>query len=182
MVEDLAMHLADLVENAVRARATTVEIELARKGQDFFIEVVDDGVGMDEETLSRAADPFFTTKPGRRIGLGLAFLRQTAEDLGGFFRVESAPGRGTRVEARIPWDHPDRPPLGDLPGTLIPLIATSPVEFRLLFRDDQDTWSLDTREIKRALRRVPLGHHEVLCFLEREMRAGLAALGWKEEG
>lgn len=96
--------------------------------------------------------------------------------------MESAPGRGTRVEARGPWDHPDRPPLDDLPGTLIPLIATSPVEFRLLFRDDQDPWRLDTREIKRALGRVPLGHPEVFCFLEREMRVGLAALGWKEEG
>ncbi len=182
MVEDLAFHLADLVENAVRAGAKNVTVELIREGRDFLIRVSDDGVGMDGETKVRAADPFFTTKPGRRIGLGLAFLRQTAEELGGSFRLESASGKGTLVEARIPWDHPDRPPLGDLPGTLVPLIVTSSVEFRLLFRDDRREWTLDTQEIKRALGEVPLTDPEVLSFLEREIREGLRALGWKEEG
>jgi hypothetical protein len=72
--------------------------------------------------------------------------------------------------------------LGDLAGTLVPLIATSPVEFRLLFRDDRKEWTLDTQEIKRALGEVPLVTPEVLSFLEREIREGIRALGWKEEG
>lgn len=182
MVEDLAFHLADLVENAIRANASFVEIELRREGPDFFLRLRDDGVGMDEEARRRAADPFFTTKPGRRIGLGLALLRQTAEELGGEFRLSSQPGWGTEVEVRLPWAHPDRPPLGDLPGTLIPLIATSPVEFRLVFRDDRTAWTLDTREMKQALGAVPLSHPEVLSFLEGEMRKALADLGWKEAG
>lgn len=182
MVEDLAFHVADLVENAVRAGAKLVEIELAREGPDFLIRVKDDGAGMGEQERRMAADPFFTTKPGRRIGLGLAFLRQTAEELGGSFRLASAPGKGTCVEARFPWAHPDRPPLGDLPGTLLPLLATCPVEFRLLFRDHTNTWVLDTREVKKALGSVPLSDPEVFSFLEREMRQALAALGWKEEG
>lgn len=182
MVEDLAFHLADLVENAIRAGASLVEIELKREGQDFFVRVRDDGLGMDEEAQRRAGDPFFTTKPGRRIGLGLALLRQTAEELGGEFCLLSRPGQGTEVKARIPWDHPDRPALGDLVGTLVPLIATSPVEFRLIFRDDRYAWALDTREMKRALGEVPFCHPEVLSFLEREMRKALADLGWKEAG
>lgn len=182
MVEDLAFHLTDLVENAIRAGAQLVEIELRREGRDFWVRVRDDGAGMDGEALRRAGDPFFTTKPGRRIGLGLALLRQTAEELGGEFSILSAPGRGTEVRARIPWDHPDRPPLGDLCGTLVSLIATSPVEFHLVFQDDQQAWTLDTRELKRALGHVPFTHPEVLSFLEREMRKALADLGWKEAG
>ncbi|MEN3010847.1 MAG: ATP-binding protein [Candidatus Bipolaricaulaceae bacterium] len=181
MVEDLAFHLADLVANAVRAGAKLVEIELAREGGELALAVRDDGAGMGPEAVQRAGDPFFTTKPGRRIGLGLAFLRQTAEELGGSFCVRSAPGQGTCVEARLPWAHPDRPPLGDLPGTLLPLVATSPVEFRLIFRDHRQEWRLDTQELKRTLGPVPLTDPEVLSFLEREMRAALAALGWKEE-
>ena len=133
MVEDLAFHVADLVENALRAGAKLVAVELAREGEVFRIRVEDDGAGMAEDQLRRAGDPFFTTKPGRRVGLGLAFLRQTAEELGGSFQIHSEPGKGTLVEARIPWDHPDRPPLGDLSGTLLPLIVTSPVGFRLVF-------------------------------------------------
>ncbi|MGB9757840.1 MAG: ATP-binding protein [Candidatus Bipolaricaulaceae bacterium] len=182
MVEDLAFHLADLLENALRAGAKFVEVELAREGGTLLIRVEDDGVGMDEEQLRRASDPFFTTKPGRRIGLGLAFLRQTAEELGGHFQIQSKLGRGTRVEARLPWDHPDRPPLGDLPGTLLPILVTSPVEFRLIFRDHKNTWALDTREVKKALGSVSLSDPQVLSFLEREMREALAAFGWKEEG
>lgn len=182
MVEDLAFHLADLVENALRAGANFVEVELAREGDALWIRVEDDGVGMDEKQVRRAGDPFFTTKPGRKIGLGLAFLRQTAEELGGQFQVRSAPGQGTRVEARIPWDHPDRPPLGDLPGTLLPILATSPIEFRLIFRDHSNAWVLDTREVKKALGSVSLMDPQVFSFLEKEMREALAAFGWKEEG
>lgn len=182
MVEDLAFHLADLVENALRAGARTVEIELVREGQDFLIRVVDDGAGMSEEILPRASDPFFTTKPGRRIGLGLSLLRQTAEELGGAFRMESRPGGGTKVEAHIPWDHPDRPPLGDLASTLVPLMVTSPVEFRLRFRDDRRVWTLDTQELRRALGDVPLSHPQVLSFLEETVRQALREFEWKEEG
>ncbi len=182
MVEDLAFHLADLVENALRAGARQVDVELAKEGGELLLRVEDDGVGMEEEVVRQATDPFFTTKPGRRVGLGLAFLRQTAEELGGSLLIRSAPGKGTCVQARIPWDHPDRPPLGDLVATLLPLLATSSVEFRLLFRDDRYTWSLDTRELRTALGAVPLADPEVLSFLEREMRQALEALGWKEEG
>ncbi|MEN3011146.1 MAG: HAMP domain-containing sensor histidine kinase [Candidatus Bipolaricaulaceae bacterium] len=121
MVEDLAFHLADLVENAIRAGAKSVEIEVAQEGEHVLLRVTDDGKGMDETALNRAGDPFFTTKPGRRIGLGLALLRQTAGGaFGGTFRVEANPAGGTRVEAHIPRFHPDRPPLGDLCGTLVP--------------------------------------------------------------
>ena len=70
-----------------------VEIELERRGQDFFLRVVDDGAGM-EEARRCAGDPFFTTKPGRRIGLGLALLRQTAEELGGTFWFSSSRRKG----------------------------------------------------------------------------------------
>lgn len=181
-VEGLAFHLVDLVENAIRAGATKVEIELVRAGSEFVVQVRDNGTGMDEEAQCRAGDPFFTTKPGRRIGLGLALLRQTAEELGGSFQLVSRPGAGTLVEARLPWNHPDRPPLGDLAATLVPLVATSPVEFRLVFRDDWLAWRLDTQEMRQTLGDVPLSHPEVLSFLEGEMRRALAELGWKEEG
>ncbi len=70
-------------------------------GNYVFLRVEDDGPGMEEETLSRIFDPFFSTKgPGR--GLGLAAVLGIMKSWGGGVRVESAPGRGTTVEVFFP--------------------------------------------------------------------------------
>jgi PAS domain S-box-containing protein len=67
------------------------------------LRVVDTGVGMDSATLTRASEPFFTTKPvGRGTGLGLAMARGFAEQSGGALRIASAPGEGTTVELLLP--------------------------------------------------------------------------------
>jgi signal transduction histidine kinase len=63
----------------------------------------DEGVGMDAETLARAAEPFFTTKPvGQGSGFGLAMVQGFAEQSGGRLVIESEPGRGTRVAIWLP--------------------------------------------------------------------------------
>ena len=65
--------------------------------------VADAGTGMTPEVLARAAEPFFTTKPpGQGTGLGLAMARGFAEQSGGGFAIESAPGRGTEVRLWFP--------------------------------------------------------------------------------
>lgn len=182
MIEDLAMHVADLVENSLRAGARHITVAVARKGDALQIEVSDDGAGMSEAQRARATDPFFTTKPRAQIGLGLPLLVQTAEETGGACCVETRPERGTKVVARFGWDHPDRPPLGDLVGTLVPLIVTSPgVEFTVELSDDQATWRLCTHEIRERIGDIPLTHPEVLSFLEQSLREGMDAAGLKEE-
>lgn len=182
MIEDLAMHIADLVANSLRARATEITVRLAREGEALCLEVEDNGAGIPCEHLARVADPFFSTKPGAKVGLGLPLLVQTAEETGGECQVKPRPGGGARVAARVGWNHPDRPPLGDVVGTLVPLIAASPeVEFRVELSDDRRAWTLSTREIRERLGDVPLHHPEVLVFLERTLADGLREVGLKEE-
>jgi PAS domain S-box-containing protein len=67
------------------------------------LSVTDTGQGMDEETLARALEPFFTTKGvGKGTGLGLSMVHGLAEQSGGQLRLTSQPGEGTTVEILLP--------------------------------------------------------------------------------
>ncbi|HLZ84209.1 MAG TPA: ATP-binding protein [Caulobacteraceae bacterium] len=80
-------------------------------GEYVAIGVADTGVGMDEETLRRCVEPFFSTKGlGRGTGLGLSMVHGLASQLGGALEMESAPGHGSRFTLWLPagerLDHP----------------------------------------------------------------------------
>lgn len=72
-------------------------------GRNVVITVSDRGVGMDEQTLGRAFDPFFSMKPaGRRRGMGLSKAQRWIEGCGGSIRLESRLGSGTRAIVLLP--------------------------------------------------------------------------------
>ena len=72
--------------------------------------MTDTGEGMDEETLARAAEPFFTTKGvGKGTGLGLSMVHGLAEQSGGRLVLKSAKGKGTTAEFGCPCAEPSRP-------------------------------------------------------------------------
>lgn len=77
---------------------------LSVPGGDYVaVTVGDTGTGMDAATLTRAAEPFFTTKSvGKGTGLGLSIARTLATRAGGALRLISQPGRGTTVELWLP--------------------------------------------------------------------------------
>ncbi|HEV7357132.1 MAG TPA: response regulator [Steroidobacteraceae bacterium] len=67
------------------------------------ITIVDTGVGMDQVTLAKATEPFFTTKgPGKGTGLGLSMVHGLAAQSGGLLRIHSEPNAGTIVELWLP--------------------------------------------------------------------------------
>ena len=71
--------------------------------QFVVLAVADNGVGMDEATLARATDPFFSGKGvGRGSGLGLSMVDGLTAQLGGTMTIESEPGVGTTVLLRLP--------------------------------------------------------------------------------
>jgi PAS domain S-box-containing protein len=76
-----------------------------KPGKFLTISVTDDGTGMSPETLSKAVDPFFTTKPvGQGTGLGLSMVYGFAKQSGGQLKIESTEGHGTRVFLQLPVD------------------------------------------------------------------------------
>jgi CheY-like chemotaxis protein/two-component sensor histidine kinase len=72
-------------------------------GEYVCLSVSDDGTGMSSETLSRAIEPFYSTKEiGRGTGLGLSMVHGLAAQLGGGFTISSQLGEGTRVDLYLP--------------------------------------------------------------------------------
>jgi two-component system sensor histidine kinase HydH len=101
--------LTEVIDNALQATSDTklprVEIHAAYDpySSRVVLSVSDNGCGMDEATLKRAFDPFFSSKPaGRRRGMGLAKALRWVESSGGSMRLESHLGQGTRVVILLP--------------------------------------------------------------------------------
>jgi signal transduction histidine kinase len=90
----------------ISASAATVlpgENPRMRAGHYILLSVADTGTGMDEETLGRAVEPFFSTKGvGKGTGLGLSMVHGLASQLGGALTIKSRPGLGTNVELWLP--------------------------------------------------------------------------------
>jgi CheY-like chemotaxis protein len=79
------------------------DVPQVKPGVYVRLSVIDTGVGMDEATLSRAVEPFYSTKEiGKGTGLGLSMVHGLTSQLGGGFRLTSAPRQGTRVDLWLP--------------------------------------------------------------------------------
>jgi two-component system sensor histidine kinase HydH len=95
--------LANLLHNALQASPKGKEVRLLIRPNQSILEMVveDEGPGISQEHLDRIFQPFFTTKP-HGTGLGLAITQQIVKEHGGEIRVESTPGKGTRVFLSFP--------------------------------------------------------------------------------
>jgi signal transduction histidine kinase len=95
--------LLNLALNAQQAmpRGGTIELQTRPHEGRVELDCIDNGSGMDEQTLSRIFTAFFSTKPAG-TGLGLATVKRIVEAHGGQISVESAPSRGTRFTVSLP--------------------------------------------------------------------------------
>ncbi len=115
---ELREMLANLYANAVEAMEETggeLRIELGNEEHSrgdmaeghelkeyLAIKISDTGRGMDKETRKRAFDPFFTTRPGQRNGMGLTIARAIVRRHSGAIKVHSAVGRGASFTILLP--------------------------------------------------------------------------------
>ena len=162
-MEDLSLHILDIAENSVAAKADRIEIQIAidKKNDLLSLEIIDNGTGMDKDTIKKALDPFYTSKTVRRVGLGLSLLSESAKAANGKLTIESEKGKGTRVRAEFQFSHIDRKPLGDIDLTIITLVMGNPdIDFLYEIKTNNHTHSVDTRTIKADNKEIPLNSLE----------------------
>ena len=107
VADQLTQVLMNLLINAMDGVSKTASprIEVSTREHDSNIEmsVIDNGAGMNAETLGRAMEPFFTTKPvGRGTGLGLSLCETIVSGHGGELSINSKEGQGTTLTLRLP--------------------------------------------------------------------------------
>jgi PAS domain S-box-containing protein len=123
------------------------------RGDYVRIGVADTGAGMGEETLSKAMEPFFTTKGvGKGTGLGLSMVHGLTAQSGGAMHISSELGKGTVVNLWLPRAQRDdvRPAVEDI---VVPLPEDASRGLRILVVDDDSLVSMNT-----AYMLMDLGH------------------------
>ena len=173
-MNNLSFHITDITANSIRANASEIGLSVEEQDTRIVIRITDNGSGMDAETARRVTNPFYTTRTTRKVGLGLPFLIQNAEQTGGSVTLTSEPGKGTEVRAVFHSDHIDCPPWGDLPGTVALLITGNPeINDCFEYRSGETGYSISTNEIKEILDGVPLSYPKVMLLIKEMIKENI---------
>lgn len=164
----------DLAQNSLRAGAKHILITVRLEaGGALSLLLEDDGAGMSPEALAQAESPFYTTRGTRRVGLGLSLMAECCRMSGGALSLQSSPGKGTRLAARLDTRRLDCPPLGPLWDTMAALIAANPdtPDFALHCQSPRGDMRFDTRSLRAALQGVPLCAPEIVSWMRASIQA-----------
>jgi PAS domain S-box-containing protein len=179
----LEMAIINLMINARDAMAGSGKILISAReatfpnsleGSDDFlcISIVDEGTGMDEATLQRAMEPFFTTKgAGKGTGLGLSMVHGLAAQSGGHFVLKSTVGEGTTGELWLPVALINAaPPVSAANPVPVPSKSSKRRGFKILFVDDDPLVLISTEAMLEDLGHFVIsaaGGQEALSLLEQ---------------
>ena len=176
-MKEISLNILDIADNSVKAGATLTEIYVDEAGDTLTLTIVDDGCGMDEETLARVNGTFASSRTTRKIGMGIALFRAAAELSDGQLVLTSQKGVGTSTVATFRHDSIDRMPLGDISGTMM-LLSAKAHNFDLIYRhvwcDSEFVFS--TKDIKEVLEDSPIDSPEVLQYIQEYIHENLTEL------
>ena len=175
-MRDLSLHLLDIMQNSIAAKADRIKVDLQTSGDDgtLCITIEDNGVGMDEELLKKVTSPFVTTRKTRKVGMGIPLLKAAAQLTTGDLEIVSEVGKGTTLKVTFGINHIDRPPLGSVADTMVSMVMANPeVDFELLLDNGNESFEFNTRDIKDKLGDVPISQFDVLDWMREYIDGGL---------
>ncbi|MDR1564478.1 MAG: ATP-binding protein [Oscillospiraceae bacterium] len=167
-MRELSLNILDIVQNSISAGSPiiTIKVHESTPKKSMLIEILDEGRGMSAEQVLSVTDPFFTTRTTRKVGMGVPLFKMAAEMTGGSFNINSQLGSGTGVKAEFYSEHIDMTPLGDINQTVAMLIRMNPnIDFVFERSLDEQSFTLDTRELRQILEGVPLDTPDVMAWI-----------------
>ena len=175
-MKELSLNILDIAENSVKAKASLTSIILNEDNEMLTISIIDDGIGMSEDTVRSVTDPFYTTRTTRSVGLGIPLFKLAAEQTGGELIITSRQctpenwEHGTTLKATFYKNHLDFTPLGDVISTVVTLIQGHPnTDFLFEHNKNGGQVRLDTRELRAVLEDVPLDSYEVIVWIKESL-------------
>ena len=175
-MRELSLHLLDIVENSISAKSKNILIEVIEdtNTDKLRMSVLDDGVGMDSDMVTKITDPFVTSRTTRKVGLGIPLLKAAAEGCNGSFSINSTPGKGTRIDVVFQLSHIDRMPLGNISDTISSLVIGSPeVHWVFRYKINDMEFEFDDAPIKHELEGVSLTEPPVITFIRHYIEDGI---------
>lgn len=178
-MKELAMHVYDLMENSTAANSTEVKLTIRDSLKDniYAFTIEDNGKGMTPEFMAKVTDPYTTSRTTRKVGLGLPLIKMNTENCGGGMKLQSEVGKGTRLDFWFQHNHWDRPPMGDIAGTIVMLCAAHE-DIHIIYKHitDEDEFVFDTDEIHEALDGMSMNDVKVMGWLKDMVHENLEAI------
>ncbi len=170
-MQELSLNILDITMNGIAAGADTMRITIVEKNPAMTITIQDNGCGLDEDTIEKLRDPFFTSRTTRKVGMGVPLFEMQAEMTGGNLEISSvkepAEGHGTTFTALFYTHNINFVPLGDMVSTLITLIQGNPnVDFIYHHETAGGAVDLDMRQVRETLGDVPVNEPDILLWLQ----------------
>ena len=178
-MKELAMHVYVLMENSTAANSTEVKLTIRDSLKDniYAFTIEDNGKGMTPEFMAKVTDPYTTSRTTRKVGLGLPLIKMNTENCGGGIKLQSEVGKGTRLDFWFQHNHWDRPPMGDIAGTIVMLCAAHE-DIHIIYKHitDEDEFVFDTDEIHEALDGMSMNDVKVMGWLKDMVQENLEAI------
>ena len=182
-MKELSLHVYDLMENSIAAKASLIELTITDSLKDniYSFMIKDNGKGMSQDFLAKVTDPWTTTRTTRKVGIGLPLIKMNTELCGGGMNIESEVGKGTTLRFWFQHDHIDRAPMGDLAGTIVMLCAQHE-DIHYIYRDitDEGEYIFDTDEVKEALDGMSMNDINIIKYLKEMIEENLKEIGFNE--
>jgi hypothetical protein len=175
-MRELALHILDIAENCVNAKADQVRISIHENvySDKFSFSVSDNGIGMSNELVQKVTDPFVTSRTTRKVGLGIPLLKAAAESCNGGLSITSILNKGTKISCWFQKSHIDRMPLGDIVNTIAMLVIGYPdVHWIFRYEFNDAMFEFDDEFFKSELGDISLSEPSIITFLRDHLKDGI---------
>ena len=176
-MKELSLHILDIVQNSVKAKATEIKIDIIESPEKNLLEITiaDNGCGMRKDFLAKVKDPFATTRNTRKVGMGISLFEAAAKQCGGYLEIDSELGKGTTLYVCFELNNIDRAPIGDMAETMLTVIMSAPeINYVYTHRRSDKEFVFNTMEIKETLGDVPLTNPEILAWIKEYINEGFS--------